>query len=131
MSCKHRYSRSHYYSFNLVKRWDNIFFEMRSIHDIHVPFRDWSMISIWTLETLYYIVIQRVLVCYLTSFIYRLARNFHPFSSSNPHFLREFCAFGWGIDNNSITCRSRAIIQCVNGLILKKMIFNGFGRNKT
>ena len=43
-----------------------------------------------TVETLYGIFIHTgSFFCYLLSFIYPPARNFHPFSSCNPHFLRE------------------------------------------
>ena len=43
-------------------------------------------------------------------------------------FFVRFCAIEWGSDHNSSIDTSRVIGQCVNGLILKKMIFNDFWR---
>ena len=44
-------------------------------------------------------------------------------------FFVRLCAIDRGIDHNFIISRSRVISQCVNGLILKKMILNGFWWN--
>ena len=44
-------------------------------------------------------------------------------------FFVRLCAIEWGIDHNSIIAVSRVIRRCVNGQILKKMIFNRFWRN--